>query len=105
VARARCAIRRGALTAAIDAIEHIDDSFGKFGEQFRVHEQAYLSLLRSYIDRPVMLRDARALIIERHQIPRAIGHRARNRRVRIIAAILPHGGLPPTLRDDDRAIA
>jgi hypothetical protein len=27
-------------TAAIDAIERIDNSFGEFGEQFRVHEQA-----------------------------------------------------------------
>lgn len=59
----RLAIRRAALTAAMDAIERIDDSFGEFGEQFRVHEQAYLSLLRGYIDRPVLLRDLLELVV------------------------------------------
>ena len=59
----RLAIRRAVLTAAIDAIDRIDDSAGDFGEQFRVHEQAYLALLRGYLERPVMLRDLLELVV------------------------------------------
>lgn len=59
----RLVIRRAALSAAIDAIERIDDSFGEFGDQFRVHEQTYLSLLRGYIDRPMLLRDLFELVV------------------------------------------
>ena len=59
----RLAIRRAALTAAIDAVDRIDDSFGEFGDQFRVHEQAYLALLRGYIERPVLLRDLFELVV------------------------------------------
>jgi hypothetical protein len=59
----RLAIRRAILTAAIDAVERIDDSDGEFAQQFREHERAYLALLRGCIGRPVLLPDLLELVV------------------------------------------
>lgn len=57
------AIRRAILTASIEAMDRIDDSSGEFGDQFRDHENAYLELLRRYLERPVLLRDLLELVV------------------------------------------
>jgi hypothetical protein len=59
----RLAIRRAALTAAIDSMARVDDSFDELGQQFRDHERAYLELLRRRLDRPGLLRDLLELVV------------------------------------------
>jgi hypothetical protein len=59
----RLAVRRAILTAAIDAVERIDDSDGEFAQQFREHERAYLALVRNCIGRQGLLRDLLELVV------------------------------------------
>jgi hypothetical protein len=59
----RLAVRRAALSAAIDAMGRVDDSLDELGQHFRDLEHAYLEILRAYVDRPGVLRDILELAI------------------------------------------
>jgi hypothetical protein len=53
----RLAIRRAVLGACIEAMAQVDDSGDHLGQHFREQEDAYLTQVLAYIERPGILRD------------------------------------------------
>lgn len=104
----RLAIRRAALTAVVDAMARVDDSFGELGQQFRDHEYAYLELLRGHVDRQGLLRDLLELVVWEayglfHEVEpflRALSEPDADRALRDLASIIAElrtAGLEPQL--------
>ncbi|WP_433936420.1 hypothetical protein AB3662_17220 [Sorangium cellulosum] len=59
----RMALHRGAMTAVIEMMEQVDDSFARMSEVFRASERAYLDLARAHAGLDGVLRDLLELAV------------------------------------------
>ncbi|WP_437665351.1 hypothetical protein [Sorangium sp. So ce1182] len=93
----RLALHRAALTAIIEMMEQVDDSFARMGEVFAASERAYLGLARDHAGLDGLLRDLLELAVwEDHGLLRgvdgflgALQEEHANVAVRELASIIP----------------